>query len=275
MRYSENNILVPYDFSYESESALATAVDLAKLMKVGLTLFHVVDLAPYVGFRSEAAYTYVKDLKAHIAKMISDKLDSLELKDVSIGHRIAEGKTVEKIVEETKGGRYGLVIMGHQKVLVADQIVSCTVEKIMRHTSVPVLSTGGVTQLGKINQIAFATNLETTPIYVVKQLARLQNAIQAKLHIVKINTKEDWIPTREARSQFDRFQAIQKLSNFQFDVYDDKTTEEGVLHYADDIGAGIIAMGIHNSKPGDKMLDHHIAEDVLRRSKQMLWTCTT
>ncbi|NND34027.1 MAG: universal stress protein, partial [Saprospiraceae bacterium] len=189
--------------------------------------------------------------------------------------KIVEGKTINRIVDETKIGRHGLVVVGHRKALLTDEIPSCTVEKIMRHCQVPVLSISAVHDIKKIKHIVFATDLETTPVYVVKQLGRLQHALQAKLHIVKINTREDWISSREAQDQFDRFQEIQKLSNFEFVVYNDKTAEEGIQHYASDIGAGLIAMGIHNARPGDKLLDHHIAEDVLKKSPQILWTCTT
>jgi len=276
VRYSGNKVLVPYNFTTASDYALELAIDVAQALQTDITLFHVAEVANYRNFNKTISKTYVGELISFLENEIEKTIEKLAPSEMMIDHKIGMGKAAQEIVELTKQGAYGLVIMGYQKSLLPKNLVlGSNVDRVIRFTNIPVLTIREPFASSDMGDIVFATDLVSAPTYLVSQLSKLQVAMEANLHIVKINTKENWISSKEAETQMDYFRKVHHLSNYDFSTYDDLTPEQGILNYANHIHAGVIAMGIHNLSQVDTLVhQHHIAEDVVKSAHQLIWTCT-
>ena len=276
MRYSGNKILVPYKFASEGDYALEIGNYLAEVLQTELMVAHVMELPTYPNFDKKKATDFRSDLQEHISNELQKKIDLLVSDEIKVSQKILQGHPVQSLIDLTRGGEYGLAVMGYdQSENMNGRVSGSTVERTIRYANIPILTTRQPFASSDVGDIVFATDLMATPVFVMQNLTKLQNALQAKLHIVKVNTRENWITSREAQSQLEYFSGVHHLHNYEFATYDDISPEQGIVNYANDIHAGMIAMGIKDFTHVKTLVHHHhITEDVLKQTQQLLWTCT-
>ena len=56
------------------------------------------------------------------------------------------------------------------------------------------------------------------------------------------------------------------LENYEIEIYNDRTEEDGIIYYADEIDADLIAMGTHGRTGLSHFFSGSIAEDVANHS---------
>jgi len=276
VRYPGNKILVPYQFNAASELALELAIDVAQAMQKEVTLYHVAEIAQYPNFTNEVSKTYVRELLAFLQDKFKKIIAKWVPDDIVVNHQVAIGHAAREVVDLTKLGEYSLAIMGYQKTLLPrNQVLGSTVDRVIRFADIPILTIREPYASSDFGEIVFATDLIQTPDYIMEELSKFQHAMEARLRIVRINTREKWISTKEAETLMNEFRRKHHLSNYAFDTYDDETPEQGILNFANHIHAGTIAMGTHSLTRLDTLVHrHHIAEDVVKSARQLMWTCT-
>jgi nucleotide-binding universal stress UspA family protein len=136
-------ILVPVDFSGESEKAFARALELAELLDAELTLMHVTSLIRYA--HSQTGVADLVAFEQHVKDSVSEKLEQLAQRAVARGITtqtfVAEGHPGEMIGITAKQRRMDLVLMGsHGRTGVSRAMLGSIAEKTVRLSEVPVLT---------------------------------------------------------------------------------------------------------------------------------------
>ena len=275
MRHSGNKILVPYQFNKASEYALESAIDVALAMQAELTLCHVAEIATYPNFNADLADSYMRELINFLQAKMQGLLEKWVPEELVADQKVAIGNPAREIVDLTNQGLYQMVVMGYQNSLnPRHKITGSNVERVIRFSNIPVLTVREPIASSDIGDIVFATDFTQTPDYIVNQLSKFQIAMEANLRIVRINTRENWVSSRDAESLMDEFRRRHHLANFEFETYDDESPERGIINYAHHIHAGTIAMGIQSFTRLDTLVHHHhIAEDLVKTAHQLMWTC--
>ena len=67
------------------------------------------------------------------------------------------------------------------------------------------------------------------------------------------------------------FYTFQTLS-YTIDIYNDKVEEDGIIFFAQDIGANLIALATHGRSGLLHLLSGSIAEDIVNHAKRPVWT---
>ncbi|MEQ9304194.1 MAG: universal stress protein, partial [Marinoscillum sp.] len=166
-----------------------------------------------------------------------------------------------------------LVVMGTSGASGAEEfLVGSNAERMVRFSTAPVITVGGSSSLEAVNDIVFASNFHEVPAEFVTHVKNLQSVFGAKLRLVKINTPASFTTTRHDNKQMEDFIAKNNITNCTFETYNDSNEEEGVLAYAEDIDADMIAIGTKQRRGLGHFLSGSIAEDVVNHAKVPVWT---
>jgi nucleotide-binding universal stress UspA family protein len=103
----------------------------------------------------------------------------------------------------------------------------------------------------------------------------MQLLLDAEFYFVFINTPGNFKTSREAFSQLEKFIHKFKFKDVHTQIYNSMSEESGILEFADDIGADLIAMATHGRTGILHLLTGSITEDVVNHSKRPVWTFRT
>jgi nucleotide-binding universal stress UspA family protein len=275
MKYTKNVILVPTNFSEHAIKSLDMAIDIAKKWNAKLIIAHVIDLPEYEGFDETVKALYEKDIKDSALQLLKGLSFKAYDRGVTTGIEVIVGKAGPEILKYIKEENVGLVVLGSKSYKKMDEMLAgSSMERIIRHSTCPVLTIKEPRDIKEIKDIVFATDLGLTQAYITTELKRIQEISGAKLHILKVNTKKNWKSDDELEKQLVAFNKIHELENYVFKVSNNENTEEGIIHYCKSIGPNILAMPIHGLIDRDTHLNNYfITERILLNNPSIFWSC--
>lgn len=112
-----HKILVPYNNTTQSNSAVQHAYKMAAASRASMTLFHVVPDAPYVdGEKGRAEGSKrtasIKESKARAKLMLDQLKNSFSESEVKIDIAVATGKPSHEVCKKAKIEGYDVIVMG-------------------------------------------------------------------------------------------------------------------------------------------------------------------
>lgn len=271
-------ILVPTDFSAESDYALQAAYQLAQRQKATVHLAHVlnfpladdgtpggpVEIVPG-GFLNQAK----KEALVRLKKFIKKKKPT----DVRITHEVLVGNPYQSITRALMKKKVDLVVMGSKGASGAKEIiVGSNAERMVRFSPSPVLIIKDKTDLSQLKNIVYATALRGREQPVLRVLSKLQRVFDAQLHLVRINTIANFLEDPSAMEQLKNLAKSSRLKNYTLNTFSDIREEEGIIHFADEVKADLIAVSTHARRGLLHLLGGSIAEGVANHAKYPVWT---
>jgi nucleotide-binding universal stress UspA family protein len=136
------SILVPVDFSAESEKALAYAVPFARQFGAKLTIVHVVEPTATPDFLTSFPLVIEKDKlmtasKSHLDRVVSDLAIDRKLVD---GTLVRYGRSFYEITEAARSLKADLIIIStHGYSGLKHALLGSTAERVVQHAPCPVL----------------------------------------------------------------------------------------------------------------------------------------
>ena len=268
-------ILVPVDFSAHSATALELAAELAKKSKAKLTLLHVM-VDPYIFLTAPNSYlTPVTESAVQIdylqkierssnetLRKLAKKpfLKSLDPKIVTI----TGGSIYREILNYSEDYKHDMIVMGTNGARSLGQIfLGTNAERIIRFTSIPVLVVGGKLKTAAVRKIVFASKFDKTAKQVFPYVNKFAGLFKAKIYLLRINTEDDFIPTQEA---IQRMKSLIKSlkGNYQIAVRDSYEVDEGIVKFANEIKADMLAIGVHRRSGPSRLFTDRVVEGILR-----------
>jgi hypothetical protein len=123
--------------------------------------------------------------------------------------------------------------------------------------------------------VVFASSFQDLNTDVAARIKNMQHLFDAEFYFVFINTPGNFKTSREANSLLEKFIHQFKFKDIHTQIYNSLSEESGILEFADDIGADLIAMTTHGRTGILHLLTGSIAEDVVNHSKRPVWTLKT
>jgi nucleotide-binding universal stress UspA family protein len=281
------HILIPYDFSKMAIHALDFVTKLSSpYTKLHLTLIHVIEyplntsvstlgggMDPLSDYQNQVYFRDLVEQKKVDLARIKDKLSS---SSYSMDTRVAVGVIFREIAEVIEELKPDLLVMGSSGSSGWEEFwIGSTTEKIVRTAKCPVLTIKGETDPLTLKKIVFASNFKEMDIAVAARIKTMQLLFNSEFYFVSITTPGDFKTSREANSQLEKCIAKFKFENIHTQIYNSVSEESGILEFADDIGADLIAMTTHGRTGILHLLTGSIAEDVVNHSKRPVWTLKT
>ncbi len=267
-------ILVPVDFSEYSKVALQTADFLSTDGEAEITLIHVVN--GYSEFNSLPSGEKKKypDLEARITdsedklkKMVSDS----ELEGKKARTKSLVGVPHEAIINYARISDTDLVVMGAHGAGDSKNYIGSTAQQVVRKASCPVLSVKKDYSPKSVTKVTFACTMEQPVGDVIDKLINTTNSANAEISLLFVNTPSKFVDTKTIEERISDAGKLYRRINAKHVVYNDHSLENGILNYARESKADLLAMKTRNreGKPGYAI---GVTEAILYRSEIPVWS---
>jgi nucleotide-binding universal stress UspA family protein len=268
-------ILVPTDFSKHAEYALKVAAQIAKKNDGEIFLVHMLEL-PSSGNDSLSNSYEIPELiffKNAVVSKLDDLMDADYLDGIKITKIIQFEMTFDGIIKNGKAHDADLIVMGsHGSNGFQEMFIGSNTEKVVRNSDVPVLVIKREEGDFNANDFVFASDFSEEIKKPFEKVVGFANKFNSHLHLVTINTPNNFKSTRVAQKAMDEFVAEFKISNCSTHIYNDVNVEKGILHFAKSIDADIIGMSTHGRKGLSHFFNGSISEDLVNHAKRPVIT---
>jgi nucleotide-binding universal stress UspA family protein len=267
-------ILVPTDFSECADRALEFAASLAKKVSGEIFLIHIIDdqdqdtistsgeiHSVVSGYTAEIPHMIglLKETKVIIEEIKKrEYLNGIPVQDnIELG---VPGIMINKAAEKYEAD---IIIMGtHGAKGLKEFFIGSNAEKVIQHADRPVLAIKE--KFTEPKQIIFASDFtqEAENVFgFVKKFAAIYNA---NLQLVEVTTEDK----EENAEDFKKYNLSMRFegADYPVKVYKDKSSEAGILHYAREINADLIAIGTHGRHGISRLFNPSVSEDLVNHS---------
>jgi len=270
------NILVPTDFSPQAEMALKVAAQLARKFDGEIFLLHMLELPLQlidpVGGSSQnipEAIFFMKLAHQRFSKIMREPyLAGIKVHETVEFHRAFDG-----IMEISKEKKCDLIVMGsHGASGFQEMFIGSNTEKVVRHSEIPVLVIKNEIQEFEIQNFVFATDANSDHKHVLGKAIKFAKTINANLHLLFVNTPNDFMTSAEATRRIEAFAGDSNSKNYKIHIYNDVSVEKGILNFAKKMNAGLLGIGTHGRKGIAHFFNGSISEDLVNHATRPVVT---
>jgi nucleotide-binding universal stress UspA family protein len=274
------NIIVPCDFSQQAVNAFRFALDIAAQSNGKIHLIHVVEipvmhdtvLMPVLSFEE----ALLKELQTKADVNFNKLITKYAKEGQRVTGKVLFGVTSRMIGDYALVEKADLIVMGtHGASGVREFFIGSNAEKVVRNAMVPVIAIKKYVKPSSIKNIVFPNTLDTeNQEDLIMHVKALQDFFKAKLHIVWINTPTNFTRDKITLRRLETFAKRFMLKDFTINVYNDPYEESGIINFALEKKADLIAMGTNGRKGLAHILSGSVAEDVVNHVECPMWTYT-
>ncbi|MBB6325640.1 nucleotide-binding universal stress UspA family protein [Algoriphagus iocasae] len=276
-------VLVPYDFSEQAQNALNFTTGLAdKITGIHVEVIHVMEV-PYVsnigtmGGGAEMPeienQIFFLELREKRAAQIEELKKAHEGKNYSFNAKLKLGNAFQSISESIVEENPDLVVMGSKGSSGMEEVlIGSNTEKVVRTATCPVVTVKASTDPGSLKKIVFASDFKEDSDEIARRMKNLQGLFNAQLYFVVVNTPANFETTRESIKRINLFAKTYGFEGVKAEIYNSRSEESGIIEFAEDIDADLIAMATHGRTGFLHLITGSIAEDVVNHAKRPVWT---
>jgi len=256
-------ILFPTDFSKCAQEAQKVAFSLAKLFDAELKIIHVVSDTIFTWESEEHFYETIamfpvtpnapkivtqEDGVNYFATALGEIQEEATKQGIHNSIQLLFGDTAHKILEEAKKEDVSMIVMGTNGASgLKEAFVGSITQWVTRKSPCPVLSVRSLPHGEfKVDDLVYASDFkvedENNNLEVVKIFA---SYFDAKIHLLYINTPHYFEETHTCLQRIEQVAKDHNLENYQIDIYNHYTVEDGVLTYAKLNDVDLIAVSNH------------------------------
>ncbi len=275
------SILIPIDFSDESKHALDLSYQMARKANARMVLIHIIEHPTNKTFSAfgeslpddMGTNVYILQLVKKVKNDLSEIINDSQYSDIDIVTDIKIGNPYKGIAETITEKNVDLVVMGSKgSGGMEEMLIGSNAEKVVRYSKCPVITVKQKVNITDIGEIVFANNFVEDNDHIISELKKLQRVFVGKLHLLVVNTPNNFKRDSENKKLINAFVNKYALDDFTVNIYNDLTEEEGILNFAGEIGADMIAMTTHGRTGLMHLISGSIAEDVVNHAKRPVWT---
>lgn len=271
-------IIIPTDFSDLSNYGLSLAVKVADHTPSELHLLHVINLPSHILLTNDGELMEDGEMDISIPRKQKEnaflKLEAIknQIKH-TVSYCVCFGHVNEEVVNYAEKIEADLIVMGtHGATGIKELINGSHAEYVAMHAQVPVFSIKCDRSDMEIRSLVLAGSFKEDDVPHCEMVVNLQHAFNAKLHLLRVNTKDNFISDSEAISHMKAFAAKHDLTNVEFAVYNDNDVEEGIIHYAAKENIDVIAIGSMQRTGLNKFIHGCVSADLVNHVFKPLLT---
>ena len=143
--FEPKNILVPTDFTVDSDNAIRLALELARQYKSKISLLHVVKPVAPCAVDYCADESIIRNAENKVIVQAKDKVHAeldkfYDFKDIEVSTDILEGNTGDEILQDQVDKGIDLIVMSsHGKKGFIKHLTGTVSEKVLEEAKCPVL----------------------------------------------------------------------------------------------------------------------------------------
>lgn len=265
-------IIVPIDFSDHSEYALKAAAKLARKNNADLLVLHMLEMSDVMLTASDD----LQDQKAvFFFKLAEQKFENFLKKDYLEGLTVIpivkHFKVFSEVNDVAKKHEADLIVMGsHGASGVKEFFVGSNTERVVRHSEVPVLVVKKDILEVDFEVVVYACDFSQDSIESYKKAIGMLDDMRSNVYLLHVNLPNDRFKSSlEIEQNVVKFLEkadgnLNRLDDVNYIC--DYTVEEGILNFANKVGADLIAIPTHGRKGLAHFFEGSITEDVANHS---------
>jgi len=255
-------LVVPVDFSENTECACNYAIHFAEKEETEIMLFHaymypiasadmtddVVDSSTLI--TPEIMDSIEKAAKAgmkHLKNKLDKKLKDEGINTIHLKTKVMNGMAEYEILDICDTYHPDMVIMsssgqGHK----SGRILGSIALKILEHATIPVLTIPEDTEYAKIRNVLYVTDFDESDIYAVENLVDILDPFKVKIHCLHVeHSNKDLIDNMLMDYLKEHFEDEFKKGVMFFDMVQDKDVLKAVEEYIKDKEINLAALLHH------------------------------
>lgn len=118
----------------------------------------------------------------------------------------------------------------------------------------------------------FAVDPDENQACVVEELKKMQELTGARLNLLLVNTPAAFESSKVSRERLRDFVAAHGLNHAVTHVYDDESREAGLFHFAEEIGADLLALGTRHQSRLLGVLSPNGEQNIIYHATWPVWT---
>jgi len=268
-------ILVPTDFSKEADNALRVAAQLAKKHDAEIYLLHLIEL-PLSQIDALSSHSDLPEAMffmklAH--KRFEDVMAEDYLQGITVHETVEFHQSFTDLIKTCHKNEVDLIIMGsHGTSGFKEMFIGSNTEKVVRTSDIPVLVIKNEHDNFEVNDFVFASDFKNDNKDTYKQAAKLAEAFDAKLHLVMVNTANNFTTSTVARERISDFIKDHDYQNQSVNIYNDESVEQGILNFSQSVNADLIGISTHGRQGIAHFFNGSISEDLVNHAKRPVIT---
>ncbi|MBT8312941.1 MAG: universal stress protein [Maribacter sp.] len=261
-------IVVPIDFSEQSDYALRVAASLAKKHDAEILALHMLELNQAMvtsseGFHPEQTVFLIKLAEKRFNKFLGKEY----LKGIKITPIVKHFKVFSEVNDVAKKNDADMIVMGsHGTDGLKEIFVGSNAERVVRNADIPVLVIKKEHKDFKVDKFLFACGFKDESLLAFQKAKDFAELLSAELNLVYINTPgDDFLSTKDAHKKISQF--LNKAGvGMEVEIFNDYNIEKGILSYGEKIDADIIGIPTHGRKGLSHFFMGSIGEDIANHS---------
>ncbi|WP_436516595.1 universal stress protein [Ekhidna sp. To15] len=268
-------ILVPVDFSHISTSATQFAIELAEKHDAEITLLNSVHFDYYSDYQF-TSFSSAKSLMEEVREAMVEKMKEFTSKfntKIKINTKIDEVYLVSAIKEMTKEEGYDLVIIGTKGCSGLEEVlIGSNTEKIVRHAACPVISIPDKVSVSEIKKILIPLDIREIKASFLNEVSKLQKSFKSKLEFLWVKTPHNIENEERVSNELSKQIQSHDITDFEFTIVNNVFPSDGILSYAQEIEANMIAMPTHARRGLSHWLSGSLTEDTVNHINVPVWS---
>lgn len=263
-------ILVPIDFSEQAEHAMKTAAQIARLSGGKVFLLHMINL-PSNENDLEAHGDASNPAKMLFLKKVHEKFDELKEIDYMQGIEVSEEvrfhKTFAGIIDYSHELNIDLIVMGsHGATGLKEMFIGSNTEKVVRNSDIPVLVVKKGIDVFQIKKFVFASDFSDEVKPSFGRFVKFAAKFNAEIDLLFVNTIHNFESTHVTSKRLKEFVLNYEMPKYTLNIFNDTSVERGILNFAKDTDADVIALNTHQRKGLSSMFNDSISEDLVNHA---------
>lgn len=260
---TDMTLLVPIDFSKNSDAALNYAAHLARHLGAALKLFHVI--TPYV-----SKTTYLKIESDELIESALKELEVLKRKThesfgIDCTVTVVAGDVAERILEASAESNVSMIVMGSnkKKYFLFGSITTSIVEK----SCVPVMVLPLEMTFKSFTKIVFATDYQPHDLQDLQEVTRIARAFNCPLNVVHVVNRFEDDEEDVDLTLIDAFsRLIEKHVSYEkikCEEYQYTDVPEGIQSYAEEEQADLLVVSTRQRKFIQRLFGRSVTRELL------------
>ena len=195
------------------------------------------------------------------------------LQGIKVHEKVLFHEAFEGIMEVSKECDCNLIVMGSKGASgFKEMFVGSNTEKVVRTSETPVLVIKNDHPDFRVRNFVFATDFDGEARKILPQVINFANFFEAKLHLVYINTANNFRSSEEADLQMDEFMRDCGFDNYTLNVFNDRTVESGIMNFAKKLDSNLVGIGTHGRSGIAHFFNGSVSEDLVNHANRPVIT---
>lgn len=246
-------VLLPTDFSVQSDYAYIMVQNLAKKIPLEVTLLHVLNVPDTVSMDAEGNIKTCGEIDqdyVNTQKEIAlSKLQSLkDLHGNAIKTKFKLGKLTSSIIDYSEAEGFDLIAMGTKGTGgLFEKITKSEAQILARKSANPVLTLMCDRSDFNLETIALVQDFRSCNNQELGFLNVLIKSFNTRVHLLQITSDPSAENREEIEQNMETFAANNKLAKYDKHILKDKDVENGVIHFNQMNNVDMVFIGTHGT----------------------------